>query len=295
MSLANIIIILAVVSVLFSAYYALRSFSASNTFGPQINIDEDLKEKVFLMDVSPRFTGSKSPDEYITSYMNNLVSVISTANTCIKVLDFVDHGKQMESNREYSEILEKFYEQYFNLIENIVLEKKIRYVRILQLPIHKINILDIKDVTFFDDPKMQRQKMIELAIDKLYSPSRKHIHSMIEKGAIELFVLSTPVRSISEAIIDDSIWISEIDKYDLNGRPTPDRMFINTRDESPNMDIAIKIENSIIDDCILGLDPLTAKEVNDAVKKVVISYDKQRDNLTEKIMTLKNDFNLVQN
>jgi len=198
----------------------------------------------------------------LTQYFDAICTYIKKAKSTIFILDYVEHGKEMDKSDDFFEAIKISYERYFSEIENIVTSNRaIRYVRILQLPVNT-RLESNKD-----------EAILKHMVNNLYGLTRKHIDTLIGEPNFELYVIPCAVRLHSEVVIDKSAWLVEIDSYDRDKRAKPDCLFIHQADEGSETARTIAVEYQKIEGIVKSHNPVSKEQLASIIRQMLEKSD----------------------
>lgn len=244
----------------------------------QKNTDDPTSEIIFL-----NLTEECSLEELQTSlstYFGALEGIIKQATHEIVALDCIGHCDSMSSSADWSAELKRFYTLYFTRIQEFLTKNShVKYRRILMLPpLPSIYRQDAVWNSLEDDEQNDYLQRL------LYEPTFHHIKKMFELNKqgiqrFELYLLKDPVRSISELIVDDKFWITEIDRHTTHGVSIPDRLFIHKSSKSTDIEKILR-EKTFIDQKIEGFVAITSMAQLDYILPGVLARRKSIDQET---------------
>lgn len=187
----------------------------------------------------------------LMKYFHAIIEKVRLAKTSIIALDYIAHGPRMESKMRLAPALAECYKFYFQEIEKVIQNKKIKYIRILQLPLGSKSLY----------PNVGSAWDVATKISDLYTSTVVHIADSIGRENFQLYIFNRAIRSYSEIIIDNDTWITELDLYDRDSLSLPDRLFINSADEGDDMKEGILSERETIESLLLRRTAIRSKYV----------------------------------
>lgn len=200
-------------------------------------------------------------------YFSILRQLISTASERIIIVDYVNHGWQMNIDdfNGGKSALNNYYQEYFDFVTSIFRERSLKYIRILCLP-------QMGDSASSIEPE---EVLMQAAIQLLYHPTRTHILNVIEDDNFELYVQADSRRLFSSIFVDDKAWAIEIDEYNGN-KCRPDSMILNSSYSLGTELIRNEIDETLRD--ISGLSRITRGDIQRFLK---ILFDLKEIQLSE--------------
>lgn len=161
-----------------------------------------------------RFYEDSDDDIKLLDYFGSLIDVVETTQDTLNIYDYF--GKMNNDTLRVQESFHKYQEEYLLAIEKHIFESENfkSYNRTIALALRKNHYY-------------QMEKCLEQAIELMFLVTFKHIwRCLFHQDRFNLFITEAPIKSYSFAYIDDTYGISEYDKYDVDGNPKPNMLFI---------------------------------------------------------------------
>jgi hypothetical protein len=197
-------------------------------------------------------------------YFNALTEYIRNTREFICVVDYPEHGKEMEQDGVFFQALQDNYNQYFLTIEDVVKRNpKVNYTRILQLPLGT-------PLEFMSD-----EAKVKCAISKLYTSTQYHINRMLDLKNFNLYIVAKSFINYSEVIIDNRVLFTELDRYDEKAGAKPNRLLINKSEPGENFSGTIRDEYSFIKYILTHQKPVTRQQIDIAIEEIQNEMNKK--------------------
>lgn len=252
--------------------------------------DRDYKEAVEFVRIGIK--KDRIDKTNIDRYFDVLIRYVEKAEHTIHVLEFEPVLNVLKalsrSNEPYFQEIAKYlggrYEDYFKTIEHMVVNKGVRYVRIIQLP------LAVRD----EARKKEQREVIEMGIDYAFKKTIEHL-TRLWKAKVEdrfqLYIIPEAAVSYSYMLIDNSYAISEFFRINRSGVSFPDELYVNKWDSIPEQimnrqeminSILKNNKGVMIDDFIAASNALKERREKEAVY-----IDLERESANDKAEIVK--------
>ncbi len=189
-----------------------------------------------------------SEENHWESYFRKHANLLSKISKQYWVLDWLSKSTTLTVKR-FQKISDTYFKldvKHYEYLEEVLesrLRQGVEYMRILQPPY----------LTYWPEsssPCRSKTVYIEQAIENILITGFRHICRCFKKfddKTFQLYVIP-PIRNYNAYMVDNQIIISEYDRVDLEGKPTPDLAFVNDARDSITSQTTAQLINYLKDD-----------------------------------------------